>query len=859
MALDIDYIGVLHYLDENRDKPYSDPDKDGLDPQKREEYIALRKKGQFAVSEIKKMAKVCENEFGLNKCMPVQWLDGSGTKTKRYLWAQLKYDECSDIPISISIFVEHNGERGTEFRVSLEIKNDGVDDKTMSRYHSYLDIPIDKSQGLVFVTGSNKWGRPEILNKSQEDIKKLVNTGELRKVQLSKYLPNTNETDNKYYHEALLEAVKQLLPYYDHVIGRRGSTDIQSDYWPSFEEYPVNLNKDDWKEFIYDVESQGHNGCMRVLKCFIDVGGEASPKVLSEKYKGNPTIYTSSVKNTCQRALKYFDMQPCPDGPHRRIFPIGFWGKNGTDAESGNYVYKMRPELMEALQEMDLSSIDLEYGKSYKVAEFDKNIILYGPPGTGKTYITAKYAVAICKGCSIDELTDYDDVMTEFNRLKEERRVAFTTFHQSYGYEEFIEGIKPSTSDGKITYNVESGIFKEFCLKAGRKRVSSSEDLPDMNNARVWCLMLDGTGDTELKRKCFEENTIRTGWSEQPAVVTNDTPGVTDQTRKMIINFQEELSIGDIVVIEHDTKSIDGIAVVTGDYEYDGSANWARKRTVKWLLKNKVIDITALNGGKGLGHSTFHPLDRINPEQMLKFVDEDFTFENETKPYVFIIDEINRGNISKIFGELITLIEGTKRAGADEAASAILPYSKVPFSIPNNVYIVGTMNTADRSIALMDTALRRRFKFVEMMPDSEVLTNLGISTIESNGVTLDVVKMLDCINERITFLYDREHTIGHAFFTGLKDNPSIEALGDIFKKSVVPLLQEYFYEDYEKIQLVLGDNAKIDETHKFIKNIPVQVNTVFKGTVNEDIDIPDTKYEINESAFYNISSYVEIM
>ena len=225
----------------------------------------------------------------------------------------------------------------------------------------------------------------------------------------------------------------------------------------------------------------------------------------------------------------------------------------------------------------------------------------------------------------------------------------------------------------------------------------------------------------------------------------------------------------------------------------------------------------------------------------------------EEKPYVFIIDEINRGNISKIFGELITLIENTKREGMDEAASAILPYSNQPFSVPSNVYILGTMNTADRSIALMDTALRRRFQFVEMMPDADLLDKVVIEG-------LNIGKMLQTINKRIEFLYDREHTIGHAFFMGLKAEPTIEKLASIFSKSVIPLLQEYFYEDYQKIQLVLGDNAKKDEDGdiKFIKDKKVVAKDIFVGNVEDVIDLPEKSYSINSEALFNIESYKKI-
>lgn len=183
---------------------------------------------------------------------------------------------------------------------------------------------------------------------------------------------------------------------------------------------------------------------------------------------------------------------------------------------------------------------------------------------------------------------------------------------------------------------------------------------------------------------------------------------------------------------------------------------------------------------------------------------------------------------------------------------AILPYSGDSFSVPNNVYILGTMNTADRSIALMDTALRRRFEFAEMMPSSEVLDSLGVGTIVVGGEELNVAKMLDVINQRIEYLFDREHTIGHAFFTKLADDPSIATLTEIFEKNVIPLRQEYFYEDYEKIQLVLGDNSKDDE-FKFVLDRPIKVKDIFNG--NPDIDLPEKSYIVQHEAFRKLQSY----
>jgi 5-methylcytosine-specific restriction protein B len=218
------------------------------------------------------------------------------------------------------------------------------------------------------------------------------------------------------------------------------------------------------------------------------------------------------------------------------------------------------------------------------------------------------------------------------------------------------------------------------------------------------------------------------------------------------------------------------------------------------------------------------------------------------KRYVFIIDEINRGNISKIFGELITLIEPTKRLGQPEAIKAKLPYSQEMFGVPDNVYIIGTMNTADRSIALIDTALRRRFNFVESQPDLKVLEG-----IEVEGIL--VSELLSKINCRIEVLCDREHTIGHSYFLALKDNPTLNKLADIFACNIIPLLQEYFYEDYEKIRLVLGDSHK-DFDDQFIHKKQNDYGELFGGA---EVDFDEiASYEINPLAFTNINAYRNI-
>ena len=495
-----------------------------------------------------------------------------------------------------------------------------------------------------------------------------------------------------------------------------------------------------------------------------------------------------------------------------------------------------------------------------KEIKSELNTILYGPPGTGKTYNTVNYAVAICENKNIEDVQseEYEKVLHRYNELKKEGRIAFTTFHQSFGYEEFIEGIKPIVDEEKkdIGYTIEAGIFKKFCITAAKKAIIATEDMPNVsNNAKVWCVLLDKRDISDLKKKCFEEGSIRIGWDKEPETITTDTAGLNEMARRVLLNFQDEMDIGDIIVTQRSNKTIDGIGIVMGDYEYvkeDGL--WPRKRKVKWLMIGKEIDITELNAGIKLDRKSVYPLDRISADKIRSLVNnpKEVVVETEMKPFVFIIDEINRGNISKIFGELITLIEDTKRDGKMEQASAVLPYSGEFFSVPSNVYILGTMNTADRSIALMDTALRRRFQFVEMMPDTDILKNVTVDGVE-------IAPILEKINERITFLYDREHTIGHAFFIKLIDSPDINTLGSIFEKSIIPLLQEYFYEDYQKIQLILGDNEKSDPSIKFILDEKIKVKSVFKGDATDVIDLPEKKYTINKQAFLNIESYKQIL
>lgn len=325
------------------------------------------------------------------------------------------------------------------------------------------------------------------------------------------------------------------------------------------------------------------------------------------------------------------------------------------------------------------------------------NWILYGPPGTGKTYSTIRWALNFIdadSGITPDtdgDITDeqksrYHDLLWDFNNEQNTdiKRIAFTTFHQSYGYEEFIEGYRPECDqNNNLIYRLKPGSFKAFC-----------------------------------------------------------------------------------------------------DYARNKEGN-----------------------------------------------------------FVFIIDEINRGNISKIFGELITLIEDDKREETENFQSCILPYSYNRFAVPKNVYILGTMNTADRSLTRLDAALRRRFIFKEMMPKPELLNSIMIQ-----GTDINLEYLLSILNKRILALYDRDHQIGHAYFIKLQQNPTMQALADVMKNRILPLLKEYFYDDWEKIRLVLGDNQKKEEPDF------INVEDVDEALFGSKIEC-NKSYRIDESAFEDPNAY----
>ncbi len=641
---------------------------------------------------------------------------------------------------------------------------------------------------------------------------------------------------------------------------KEDSSDIPV-YWPSLEEYDPGITKEMWITILKNSSVTTHDN-LDMLKKMLELGGESTCAHLAEVYGNVHNYYNKLGSSFGEKVKKALNCPECFDKKDGvvRYFPIPFLGRYVTEGGHSRYSWRIRDELIDALKSMEPDFYE-EVVES--VTDIGLNTILYGPPGTGKTYHTVIYAVAIIenKELSVVVKEDYAEVLSRYNKYKSQGRIEFTTFHQSYGYEEFIEGIKPIISSdednggesGDVQYSVQPGVFKRFCEKAERPAAADSEYFGIRDNPNIWKVSLYGTGDNPIRSECLKNGHIRIGWDDYGKDITDETDYEIAGGKVVLNAFMNRMQIGDIVLSCYSSTTIDAIGVVTGEYEWhDEYENLKRVRKVNWLVKNVRENIMDMTDGTVMMQMSVYRLG-VSLANVMRIVEKHRPASGNKNAkqgnYVFVIDEINRGNISKIFGELITLIEHTKRAGQAETMTVRLPYSQKLFGVPKNVYIIGTMNTADRSIATIDTALRRRFLFREMLPDAKILADVSVEDIS-------ISDMLDRINRRITVLYDREHTIGHAYFMPLKKETTIEKLAEIFTNNIIPLLQEYFYEDYEKIRLILGDNQKDNPEDQFII---AKENNYADLFGDADVGLDDGfSYEINHAAFENIEAYRSI-
>lgn len=503
------------------------------------------------------------------------------------------------------------------------------------------------------------------------------------------------------------------------------------------------------------------------------------------------------------------------------------------------------------------------------------NLILYGPPGTGKTFATASEAVRLCSP-HVD-LKDRAAVEVEYRRLVEARQVEFVTFHQSYSYEDFVEGLRPpvASSDGEgdedksgFRLEVSPGVFHRIATRAAASKGSTGKSF-DLTGRQVFKMSIGEAANPE-DAYLFEESLAngyallgfgQIDWTDdrfakrdamieawKAAEPEAEPPTARSASVQCPDMFRNWIKPGDILIVSKGNGSFRAIGEVTGPYEYASrdDGGYFHRRAVDWLWSDRngvpVEEIYA----RRFSMRTLYMLasSDLNMSALQRYITSQEP-GGPPEPFVLIIDEINRANISKVFGELITLLEPDKRITPEGGGLRVrLPYSREAFGVPANLHVVGTMNTADRSIALLDTALRRRFEFRELMPDPE-LKELKDASARCN---VDLGKLLRALNDRIEYLFDREHQIGHAYFITCDSRDALDA---VMRHKVIPLLAEYFYEDWSKVALVLGD-ADAGKPGRFLDRVEL------KPPAGPDFEGGDTRWRWTVRKDFAPDAYADV-
>jgi len=497
----------------------------------------------------------------------------------------------------------------------------------------------------------------------------------------------------------------------------------------------------------------------------------------SDNYKGSLMAYWNKFNNISDVLNQQQTIFSAIEKELNRTQISGFLKHNKEELEKMAFDADFRKEVLDQSENQInidelIKNINELMSNTDKTLAIPLNQILFGAPGTGKTYRTKKMAVEIINGKK-EKDRSREEINKEYEELIEAGQIVFTTFHQSLSYEDFIEGIKPETIDGNVTYEVKDGIFKQLCSRAIQ------------NNLNIGDLV----GGYEITKITPEIVYLKKPKAETIVPIPKY---LIDQLSKLV--HEGKINYEDI----KNKIAIDEMPETTERYILNGYPNIFAQLVEKINTSNK----------------------------------------KNKQNYVLIIDEINRGNVSAIFGELITLLEEDKRKGNPEHTEVKLSYSGKEFSVPNNVYIIGTMNTADRSVEALDTALRRRFSFVEMRPKPDILSEVG---------DVKLKELLETINERIELLIDKDHQIGHSYFIGIQN---IVDLKRTFKDKIIPLLEEYFYRDFGKIGLVLGG--------AFIE--PVENKTTFPKNFEYEKDFLEDKkiYRITSFSDWKVDTFKSI-
>lgn len=681
---------------------------------------------------------------------------------------------------------------------------------------------------------------------------------------------------------------------------------------------------------IVDIITAAQSGNLHLVD-FIDLGISYKWKIAALYNKQIPLVYNPSAINNISSKL---GIDPKLPSSEKYIL----LGKKSNGRSIIGYSW----ELWDLHKDKDEQTAQVK--ESLDSWQTPLNQILFGPPGTGKTYNSINESVRIVEKLSEEAFSskyadDRKAIRQSYQQYIENGQISFCTFHQSFCYEDFIEGIKPvkpGEEDKFLKYEVRPGIFLDIARRSVRRLQSEANKEktffslsdPDFNNAVFYKISLGDINiqeEQEVYEYCIKNDCIAIGFAEgidftgKSETEVNDivrTSNLSNYTSQAINYFKNYLKNGNYVVVSKGNYLIRAIGMVTDDYQFlaESPIKYNHFRKVKWILKNEEIPVNDIYQ-KNFSQQTIY---KLNQEWIVRdfFAPRTESIKIEIpKPqnFVLIIDEINRGNVSQIFGELITLIEEDKRASAKEELSVILPYSQESFSVPANLYLLGTMNTADRSIEALDTALRRRFSFKEMASDPKCLSKLNASILinsfqnlqEEIGVTLseeiqsellklfsnkvdinslkseitskyllstsgefnvegvandlkekgmemlDFELLLTSMNNRLEKLIDKDHTIGHGFFFPVAESIlPYTGLLDIFENKIIPLLQEFFFGDFGKIGLVLGDSFIEMQKDKSLKF------ATFLGYDQQVVrDLEDRKiYRIKDRSNWNFYS-----
>lgn len=558
-----------------------------------------------------------------------------------------------------------------------------------------------------------------------------------------------------------LEALRALMAGYD---GKEHILRFSSRFWEKwlYQDYDPKITKKKWLELLNDPQI-GTPATLMVLSALFRQGGDATCSELAQAYGGTHQIFNEQGRWLGERVMDRLQLSPPEDSDRegRCCWVIPFKGRYVQSeidvGRSGGFIWKLRSPLRKALEEMDLpdedeirlwaKSISDKEEKGEKTMKKDavddlvellqvkKNLILQGAPGTGKTYAVPEIVTRLC---GLTKQGDARETIAKaYDELKKKGRVVFTTFHPSLDYEHFVEGWRPTTKDNEdeneeaadepeTSFTLRNGIFKDIALRAADGVATEGLELSFPEGTRVWKVSLAQSRENELRDDCLTHGRIRIDLWGNEAHDLNDVSALIDarcRGSRPLHAFCNRMKKGDVVVSCYSSTQTDAVGIVVGDCEFlseEIDRGYPLSRKVKWLWKGEPVEIADFMDGYSFTLNTVYSItNRFTTNRVLLFLSQRKVLrkpEIKHPPFVLVIDEINRGNISKIFGELITLLEPDKRRNGVEGETCRLAYSNREFGVPPNLYVIGTMNTADRSIGMLDYALRRRFVFHTLTP-----------------------------------------------------------------------------------------------------------------------------------------------